>query len=296
MLDLRRLRYFVVVASERNFTRAAERLHIAQPALSRQVRQLENELGVELLHRTTHSVELTAAGQELLERGARMLDDADALWRTMRGFGSGAVGRVVVAYGTSAGYDTAPRLLRAIGERLPEVDIATRVLGVGEIVAGIGDGSVDVGIVRCPTSHTGIATRLLRLEAQGVLVRADHRLASAEAVRLSDLGDPVLLHPREANPGHYDAIVELIGDAPVELRDVSFDLAQTPVADGRTVAIVGESTRVGLAAGLAWVPLEPPAALPVKLLARSQDRLPAVERLLVAAEEIADQLGWRAMP
>ena len=148
MLDLRRLRYFVVVASERNFTRAAERLHIAQPALSRQVRQLENELGVELLHRTTHSVELTAAGQELLERGAHLLDDADALWRTMRGFGSGTVGRVVVAYGTSAGYDTAPRLLRAIAERLPELDIATRVLGVGEIVAGIGDGSVDVGVVR----------------------------------------------------------------------------------------------------------------------------------------------------
>jgi len=296
MLDLRRLRYFVVVASERNFTRAAERLHIAQPALSRQVRQLENELGVELLHRTTHSVELTAAGQELLERGARVLDDADALWRTMRGFGSGTVGRVVVAYGTSAGYDTAPRLLRAIAERLPELDIATRVLGVGEIVAGIGDGSVDVGVVRCPSSQTGVATWLLRREAQGVLVRADHRLAGADAVPLSDLAEPVLLHPREANPGHYDAIVELIGDAPVELRDVSFDLAQAPVADGRAVAIVGESTRVGLAAGLAWVPLEPPVALPVELLARSGDRPPAVDRLLAAAEAVADELGWRAMP
>ena len=106
----------------------------------------------------------------------------------------------------------------------------------------------------------------------------------------------MLLHPREANPGHYDAIVELIGDAPVELRDVSFDLAQAPVADGRAVAIVGESTRVGLAAGLAWVPLEPPVALPVELLARSGDRPPAVDRLLAAAEEIADELGWRAMP
>jgi len=296
MLDLRRLRYFVVVASERNFTRAAERLHIAQPALSRQVRQLENELGVELLHRTTHSVELTAAGQELLERGAHLLDDADALWRTMRGFGSGTVGRVVVAYGMSAGYDTAPRLLRAIAERLPELDIATRVLGVGEIVAGIGDGSVDVGVVRCPSAHTGVATWLLRREAQGVLVRADHRLAGADAVPLSDLAEPVLLHPREANPGHYDAIVELIGDAPVELRDVSFDLAQAPVADGRAVAIVGESTRVGLAAGLAWVPLEPPVALPVELLARSGDRPPAVDRLLAAAEAVADELGWRAMP
>jgi hypothetical protein len=108
----------------------------------------------------------------------------------------------------------------------------------------------------------------------------------------------VLLHPREANPGHYDAVTTLIGDAPVELRAVSFDLAQTPVAEGRAVAIVGESTRVGLAAELAWVPLEPPVALPVKLLARAGDRPPAVERLLAAAEEIADELSWRtaAMP
>jgi DNA-binding transcriptional LysR family regulator len=294
MLDLRRLRYFVVVASERNFTRAAERLHIAQPALSRQVRQLESELGVELLHRTTHSVELTDAGRELLERGSRVLDDADALWRTMRGYGAGAVGRVVVAYGTSAGYDTAPRLLRAVGERLPELDLDTRVLAVGEIVAGIGDGTVDVGLVRCPPETTGLETRPLRDEAQGLLVHAGHPLAGAEHARLSDLADPVLLHPREANPGHYDAVVALIGDAPVELRDVSFDLAQTPVAEGRAVAIVGESTRVGLAADLAWVPLEPPVALPIKLLARRLDRPPAVERLLAAAEEIAAELGWRA--
>jgi DNA-binding transcriptional LysR family regulator len=203
----------------------------------------------------------------------------------------------VVAYGTSAGYDTAPRLLRAIGERLPELELITRVLSVGEIVAGIADGSVDLGLVRCAAETGGYEARTLRDEAQGVLVRADHRLARRETVRVSDLAEPVLLHPRDANPGHYDAVRALIGDAPVEPRAVSFDLAQTPVAEGRAVAIVGESTRVGLAAELAWVPLEPRVTLPVQLLARSGDRPPAVERLLAAAEEIADELGWRtAMP
>jgi DNA-binding transcriptional LysR family regulator len=297
MLDLRRVRYFIVVARERNFTRAAERLHIAQPALSRQVRQLEDELGVELLHRTTHSVELTEAGRELLERGSRVIDDVDALWRTMRGFGSGALGSVVVAYGTSAGYDTAPRLLRAVGERLPELELATRVLSAGEIIAGLADGSVDVGVVRCPPEIPSVEQRLLRLEPQGLLVRADHRLAGAGSAGISELSEPVLLHPRSANPGHYDAVTALIGDAPVELRDISFDLAQTPVAEGRAVAIVGESTRAGLPVELAWVPLEPAVAFPVKLVARSRDRPPAVERLLAAAEAIADELGWRtAMP
>jgi DNA-binding transcriptional LysR family regulator len=297
VLDLRRLRYFLAVAAERNFTRAAERLHVAQPALSRQVRELERDLGVALLHRTTHAVELTEAGRFLVERGPALLDDADALWRAMRGFGAGEQGRVVVAYGTSAGYDTAPRLLRAVAERLPELDLATRVLAVGEIVAGLGDGTVDVGIVRCAPRVAGIDSRLLRLEAQGLLMRRDHRLAGHDVARLADLGDePVLLHPRAANPGHYDAIVALLRESGIEARvthrDVSFDLAQVPVLDGRAVALVGESALVGLSGELAWRPLSPPAALAVTLLAR-QDRPPAVGRLLDAAEDVADELGWR---
>jgi DNA-binding transcriptional LysR family regulator len=298
MLDLRRLRYFLAVADERNFTRAAERLHVAQPALSRQVRQLEQELGVPLLRRTTHTFALTEAGEFLLTRGAALIDDADGLWRAMRAFGAGEVGRVVVAYGTSAGYDTAPRLLRGIAERLPALELTTRVLPVSEIVAGFTDGSVDVGLVRCPPEVAGVESRLLRLEAQGVLVRRDHPLGHAAHARIEDVRhEAVLLHPRAANPGHYDAVLALLGEeARVQHRDVSFDLAQTPVTEGRAVAIVGESTRAGLSAELAWLPLSPPVALPVRLLARTLDRPPAIDRLLTAAEEVADELGWRAMP
>jgi DNA-binding transcriptional LysR family regulator len=298
VVELRRLRYFVAVASERNFTRAAERLHIAQPALSRQVRLLEEELGVALMHRTTHAFELTEAGRFLLERAPVLLDEADSLWRTMRGFADGERGSVAVAYGTSAGYDTAPRLLRAIAERLPGLDVTTRVLTVGEIAAAVGDGTVDVGIVRCAPDIPGLESRLLRLEAQGLLVRRDHPLAARDSARLGDLaGRLVLLHRREANPGHYDAIVALLRQAGVEPRlehrDVSFDLAQAPVSEGRAVAIVGESTRTGLAGELAWLPLDPPAALPVTLLSRPRGRTAAVGRLLDAAEAVADELGWR---
>ena len=86
------MQYFVTVAQERNFTRAAERLHVAQPALSRQVRLLEQELGVELLHRTTHEFELTEAGEFLLERGPMVLSAADELWRSVRTYGTGERG------------------------------------------------------------------------------------------------------------------------------------------------------------------------------------------------------------
>jgi DNA-binding transcriptional LysR family regulator len=91
--ELRRLRYFVAVATERNFTRAAERLHVAQPALSRQVRLLERELGVELLRRTTHEVALTDAGRFLLERAPGVLNATDELWRAVRGFAAGEATR-----------------------------------------------------------------------------------------------------------------------------------------------------------------------------------------------------------
>ena len=95
MTDLRRLQYFVAVARERNFTRAAERLHVAQPALSRQVKLLEQELGVELLHRTTHEFELTEAGEFLLDRGPALLAAADELWRSVRAYGTGERGGVL---------------------------------------------------------------------------------------------------------------------------------------------------------------------------------------------------------
>ena len=199
---------------------------------------------------------------------------------------------MVIAYGTSAGYDTAPRLLQALTERLPEVELATRVLAVGEIVAGLAAGSVDVGVVRCPPATAGLEARLLRLEAQGVLVRADDA-DSGRPARLEEL-DRVLLHPRAANPGHYDAVVALLGGTErVEHRRVSVDLADTPVQEGRAVALVGESVLAGLPAALAWRPLTPPAALPVSLLARTLDRSPATSAVLAAAEAVADALGWR---
>jgi DNA-binding transcriptional LysR family regulator len=295
--DLRRLRYFLAVARERNFTRAAERLHIAQPALSRQVRQLEQELGVELLRRTTHEVELTDAGRFLLERGPALLDDADELWRAARAFGAGERGGVSVGYGTSAGYETAPRLLAALAARLPALAIETRVAPLAALVAEVAQGALDVAIVRCPPLTPGIEARVVRLERQGVLLRRDDPRATAQSIALADVRDePLLLHPRDANPGHYDAVLELCAAAGYEprlaVRTLSFDLAQTPVAAGEAVAIVGESTLAGLPADLAWVPLAPPAMLAIALLVRNDGRPPAVDRLLASAADIARELDW----
>jgi DNA-binding transcriptional LysR family regulator len=295
--DLRRLGYFLAVARERNFTRAAERLHVAQPALSRQVRLLEEELGVELLHRTTHAFELTEAGAFLSERGAEVLADVDELWRGVQTYGRGDRGSVVVAYGASASYETAPKLLEALASHHPGVEISTSVKSVGEIVTGVTDGSIDLGLIRCAPAHSGLSVRTIRRERQGVLVRHDHPLAGAPEITVSVLaGENVLLHPRDANPGHFDAVIGLCragGFEPrVLLRSLSFDLAYTPVAGGEAVAIIGESSRQGLPDELRWVPLSPPAALEVSLVARRYNRPAAVDRMLGTAVEVSAGLGW----
>jgi len=295
--DLRRLKYFVAVAHERNFTRAAEKLHIAQPALSRQVRLLEQELGVQLLHRTTHQFELTEAGARLLDRGPAVLACADELWREIRAFGAGDRGRVLVAYGASASYETAPVVLQALSERHPGVEIATAVKSLQEIVSGVSGGSFDVGIVRCPPRVDGLESRTVRHEPQLVLLRRDHRLADAPAVALGDLAsETLLMHPRDANPGHYDAIVALCRSAGFEprirLRSVSFDLAYRSIADTDAVAIIGESSNVGLPAGLCLRPLTPPAAMEVCLLVRRYNRSPIVEHIMRTLPDVAEELGW----
>jgi DNA-binding transcriptional LysR family regulator len=295
--DLRRLRYFVAVARERSFTRAAERLHVAQPALSRQVRLLEQELGVELLHRTTHEFELTEAGEFLLERGPALLSGADELWRSVRAYGTGERGSAVIAYGASASYETAPQLVHALTEGHPKIAITTAVKSVAEILAGLGDGSVDLGLVRCPPQTPGIDSRPIRYERQGVLLRRDHRHATLPVFAVADLAaEKLLLHPREANPGHYDAVIGLCRNAgfepEVELRTVTFDLGYGPIQRGDAVAIVGESSSLGLLEELCWVPLDPPIGLEVGLLVRSQDRSPVVDRIRAAAAGVADSLGW----
>jgi DNA-binding transcriptional LysR family regulator len=165
MAELRRLRYFLAVAAERNFTRAAEQLHVAQPALSRQVRELERELGVELLRRTTRAVELTEAGEQLVARGPAVLAAADQLWRTVRAYGEGELGTITLGYGPSASYETAPRLLAEVAERAPDLRVDTRVLAAHEILDAVARRGLNAGLVRCPPERTeGVEAVTIRHE------------------------------------------------------------------------------------------------------------------------------------
>ncbi|WP_405774804.1 LysR family transcriptional regulator [Streptomyces sp. NBC_00859] len=301
MSELRRLRYFLAVAAERNFTRAAERVHIAQPALSRQIRQLEQELGVELLSRTTHSVELTEAGRLLMDRGAALCDEADRLWRDVRGFSDGACGSLAFGYSTSTSYETAPALLAALAAEHPGITAATRMLSTAEILTGVADGTLDAGLLRCPPPTPELVRTLLRLEPQGVLMPAGHPLAAAGRVQTELLADEtVLIHPREANPGHYDAITGIFTRAGVTprllLRTITFDAAHTLVTDGTAISVTGASSASGLPAGVVWRPLDPVATVEIHLLTRGRTGRPAVTRLLRTATGTARARNWLSSP
>ncbi|MFI6683119.1 LysR family transcriptional regulator [Streptomyces sp. NPDC050485] len=302
MSELRRLRYFLAVAGERNFTRAAERLHIAQPALSRQIRQLEQELGVRLLDRTTHSVEPTEAGRLLMERGAELCAEADRLWRDVRGFAESERASLTLGYSTSTGYGTAPGLLAALAERHPDLAVTTRLLTTAEIVTGVTDGTLDAGLVRCPPPTPELVRTLVRLEPQGVLLPASHPLAGQESVETASLaGERLLVHPREANPGHFDAITAIFTRAGLSpqllLRQLSFDAAHTPVVRGEAVSVVGESAVDGLPGTLVWRPLRPASTIELHVLTRGgAGRRPAVAHLLRTASETARAAGWLRSP
>ncbi|MGR7000603.1 LysR family transcriptional regulator [Yinghuangia aomiensis] len=296
MTDLRRLRYFLAVAEERSFTRAAARLLVAQPALSRQVRELEKELGVTLLERTTQYVEPTEAGQLLMERGRELTAQADRLWRDVRGFAAGAQGALAFGYSASTGYETAPAILERLAEAHPGITVTTKLLSTAEIVTGVADGTLDAGLLRCPPPTPQLVRTLVRLEPQGVLMHEDHPLAAQEEVKAAALADEtILLHPREANPGHYDAIVAILDrtgiDPTLRLRRV-FDAAHTPVAQGQAVSIVGASAVSGMPAALVWRPIAPVEAIEIHVLSRGSGPRPAVAHLLRAIAETTRERGW----
>jgi DNA-binding transcriptional LysR family regulator len=187
--DFRALRYFVAVAEELHFTRAAERLYIAQPALSEQIRRLEGELGVELLRRTTRKVELTAAGEEFLSRARRILAEADEALADASRAARGETGSIRVATGSTAGVELVPRVLRAFRTERPRAHLELRQSDWEDYSGGLRDGSVDAAFVWLPLEDDGLSFAALRVEPRVVALEAGHPLAAERELRMEQLVD-----------------------------------------------------------------------------------------------------------
>ncbi|MFD6364768.1 LysR family transcriptional regulator [Streptomyces roseolus] len=295
--DARLLRYFLAVAEERNFTRAAERLHIAQSALSAQIRLLESRLGVRLLTRTTRTVDLTEAGRAALERGPAALEALEEVWEAARRAGRGERGLLRLAYSATTGYGTVPQLVEALAERYPEIRVSAEMTRTPAIAQAVREGRADAGVVRASPPVDGVRTRLLREAAQGLLVSEDHPLAGAASARLADAAAyPVLVHAREANPTAYDALVGMFVRAGLRAelveRPMAFDPTQRLLRDGQAVGLVPETSRDGLADWLRWVPLEDAPPQRIHLTLPDGPLAPVAARFEEAALALAAAEGW----
>jgi LysR family transcriptional regulator, benzoate and cis,cis-muconate-responsive activator of ben and cat genes len=287
----------MAVASAESFSRAADELHVAQSAVSRQVGLLERELGVHLLTRTTHAVALTPAGRHLLERGASLARDADTLWEDMRAFASGDRGRVRVGYSTSVGYETAPRLIAVARDALPAVALTSVVLPSVDLPQAVLGGAIDLALARCAADADSLQRTVVRRERLGALVASGHPLAGQASADVGALRDePLLVHEPAANPRHHALIVQVCRDAgfepPLVPAATPFDPGYAAIAGGEAVSIVGESARDGLPAALAWVALDTARRVEVSLLVRADEREPSVGRAAEAMLGDARALGW----
>jgi DNA-binding transcriptional LysR family regulator len=215
----RRLGYFVAVAEELSFTRAAQRLHMAQPPLSQQIALLEKELGTPLFDRSRRAIRLTAAGAALLPEARRLLTDLDETVRMVRGVGDGTVGRLTIGFVPSAINGVLPDLLREFGATHPAVELTLRELAPDALLRAVHERRLDVAVLYLPISEPDLAQRRIASEDLLLAVPEAHPAAAAPTVALADVaGEPFVLPERHDVPGLHAAITALFDGAGITPR------------------------------------------------------------------------------
>ncbi|MFM7423709.1 MAG: LysR substrate-binding domain-containing protein, partial [Elainella sp.] len=213
-MELRHLRYFIAVAEELHFGRAAERLHMAQPPLSQQIKQLEDLLGFRLFERTKRSVQLTEAGQVFLSETYRLFRQLDQAIETGRQVSRGEKGQLVVGFVSSAAYNVLPDILRRFRSLVPDVRLELHELPTNEQVEWLLEGKIDVGFLRPPIEAVPLNLITIVREPMVVALPEQHPLGQASEISLTSLAnDAFVLFPRPLSPQTYDQIISLCQQA-----------------------------------------------------------------------------------
>jgi DNA-binding transcriptional LysR family regulator len=297
-VELRQLRYFVTLAEELHFGRAAAREHIVQSALSQQVQRLERELGVRLLERSTHHVSLTAAGAVFLVEARQILAHVDrAAGITRSAVGLSPALRVGII---DASYDSMPQILHEVQARYPGLVIHQVEAGVPDQYQQLVDGRLDVGIGRAALAPTEVASLLFRRDPLGVLVPTGHRFAALEGVPVAVLAEEPLLLAEDAQAPEFNQfVVEMCrsaGFTPAVYEGTveSIRAAADLVAQGRCLYCVPSSCITALP-GTIWRPLiEPASYYPWSILWRTTDTSDHVRAIIDCARAMSQRLGWLA--
>jgi DNA-binding transcriptional LysR family regulator len=239
-MELRHLRYFVTVANERNFTRAAEKLHIAQPPLSRQIQQLEEELGMVLLDRDSRPLRLTEAGRLFFEHASQVLERVEDMRAMMRRFREAERPRFVIGFVASTIYAALPDLIRRFRAATPGLDISLVEMVSLDQIAALKEGRIDVGFGRIRFDDPAVRRDVLREERLVValplghpLLQQDERLCFAKLAR-----EPQILYPRMPRPSYADQVISIFRDRGIEPHIVH-EARELQTAIGLVAAEVG---------------------------------------------------------
>jgi DNA-binding transcriptional LysR family regulator len=286
---LRDLRYFVAVAEELSFTRAAERLFVSQPALSKQIRQLEEQLRVRLLHRDRRSVSLTAAGRALLPAACEMLLAWDGAQRAVSDAAASEASVVTVGMSTSIGRGLLADLRERFAERRPTWRIRFRQVNWDDPTAGLGEGDVDVAFVWLPIPRQdAFNVQVVAEEPRCVALRDDHRFAGREAIAFEELLDePFIALPEEAGPlrDFWLALDERAG-RPVRIGATVSNADETfaAIEDGSGVVLMASgNAAIYRRPGIVTVPVTGLSPSRLALAWRTGDHRTAVRDLLHTA-------------
>ncbi|MGL4810414.1 MAG: LysR family transcriptional regulator, partial [Beijerinckiaceae bacterium] len=213
-MELRHLRYFTTVAAEGSFSRAAEKLHIAQPPLSRQIQQLEDELGVRLLDRG-RPLTLTEPGRYLFEQGRQLLQRVDEMRAMTKRIAKGMVLQFNIGFVASTLYDSLPELIRRFRIIIPGVEVQLLEMTTVEQAAALKDGRIDVGFGRLRFDDEAIVRMVIREERLCLAVPRDHALiGKAGGLRLRHTaGEPLIIYPKSPRPSYADQVLSFYRDA-----------------------------------------------------------------------------------
>jgi DNA-binding transcriptional LysR family regulator len=291
------MRYVVAVAKEGSFSRAAETLHVAQQAVSQQVRLVEVSLGVQLFERTNRGVTITPGGEVFVQEARRTLYAAERVAPRAQAAARGEAGTLRVAYTLATVYETLPALLDALAAEYPELKLRPQEIFGIEVEELVQNESFDLALAPRVALRPGLGHRAVRREDLAVAMAEDHRLSEREQVTLPELaGETLQVWPREMSPGYYDAVVGACRAAGFEPKLAERAAGSTvwgDIARGNGIGLVVASLRVQLPAGVRLVAFEMPAPkLTIDLIWSAERRTPGVHRLLEAAERLARDRDW----
>jgi DNA-binding transcriptional LysR family regulator len=286
-VELRHLRYFAAVAETRHFGRAAERLHMAQPALSQSIRQLESELGTPLFARTTRQVRLTPAGEFFQLEVARILESVDAATRGVRRIAAGRQGLVRIAFTGSAAHTELPRMARTVKRELPGMGLEIHAdLLTPAQVDGLHDRTLDLGVLRPPMPGDGLASRTLSSEPLVLAVAEDHPLAEQASISMGDLRTERFVLFSGPDSAVNDAILRgarEVDFVPIREHEAAGISVLLPlVAADLGIALVPASVRAAPLAGVVFRDVADAPTVDLALVWRADETNPAVLAVLDA--------------